>query len=129
MEQSLALTGCVVLVVEDEYYIATEAADALREAGAVILGPCPTHVAATHMLTEFRPTHAVIDLNLGGSGPQFAMMRSLKDQAVPTLIMSGYDPSVVPDDLSDTPFLQKPVAYRSMIAALRSSLGRSCCDQ
>jgi PAS domain S-box-containing protein len=36
------LTGKIVLVVEDDYYVASDTAAALRGAGAEVLGPCPT---------------------------------------------------------------------------------------
>lgn len=117
------LKGCVVLVVEDEFYIAEDTAEALRHAGAVVLGPCPSQRAAFHMLAEFRPTHAIVDLNLDGDGPKFDIVRMLKDQAVHTLIMSGYNAAVIPPDLGETPCMQKPVAYGKMVASLRARAG------
>lgn len=64
------LTGCVVLV-ENDYFTTDDAAMALRSAGAVILGPRPTVDGAMHVLVEFQPSHAVLDLNLDGQGPRF----------------------------------------------------------
>ena len=46
------LSGRRVLVVEDDYYQAADAARALRGAGAEVMGPCPTMEAALTELEE-----------------------------------------------------------------------------
>ena len=68
-------TGCVVLLVENDHFTADDTAAALRSAGAVILGPRPTVDGAMHVLDEFQPSHAVLDLNLDGQGPKFEIAR------------------------------------------------------
>lgn len=122
MERKLA--GCVVLVVEDEYFIASDTADALKEAGAIVLGPCPSAVEALRLIKEFRPTHAVLDLNLDGAGPAFEIARALRDHQVQSIIVTGYDASIVPRDLADTPCLQKPVLYHEVVEAIAARAGR-----
>ncbi|MEH3121350.1 MAG: hypothetical protein PGN16_05100 [Sphingomonas phyllosphaerae] len=118
------MAGCVVLVVEDEYFIATDTADALKEAGAIVLGPCPGPAEAMRILSEFRPSHAVLDLNLDGSGARFEVARALKDQHIQSVIVTGYDPSIVPADLADTLCLQKPVLYHEVVEAVAAQSGR-----
>lgn len=59
------LAGRRILVVEDGYYLATDAARALRGAGAEVLGPCATEEDARAELDEQRPNAAVFDINLG----------------------------------------------------------------
>jgi len=113
MERELG--GCVVLVVEDEYLIADDTADALREAGAIVLGPVPSASEAKRLIEEFRPSHAVLDLNLDGSGARFDIARELKAQHVQSVIVTGYDESVVPPDLAGTPCVQKPVIYGKVV--------------
>ncbi|VXD00557.1 hypothetical protein SPHINGO8AM_70210 [Sphingomonas sp. 8AM] len=122
MERKLA--GCVVLVVEDEYFIAADTAEALRDAGAIVLGPVPSADDAMRMIEEFKPSHAVLDLNLDGSGARFDIVRELKGQQVQSIILTGYDPSIVPRDLADTPCLQKPVIYNEVIEAVAVQPGR-----
>ncbi|WP_210242009.1 hypothetical protein [Mesorhizobium sp. B2-7-1] len=66
------LSGRVVLVVEDEYYIATDASRALQGAGAEVFGPFPSEEAARAEIAVRRPDAAVLDINLG-SGPLFKL--------------------------------------------------------
>jgi PAS domain S-box-containing protein len=109
------LTGRSVLVVEDDYYIASDTAAALRGAGAEVLGPCPNADATLDLLRTQTPTHAVLDLNLGGGGPKFEIARVLAERGVPFVFMTGYDPDVIPAELKDVPRLQKPVAARKIV--------------
>ena len=74
------LTGRKILVVEDDYFLANDTAAALRGAGAVVLGPCPTEERAHDLLEDEMPTHAVLDLNLGGGGPRFEIAHLLKQR-------------------------------------------------
>lgn len=112
------LHGRVVLVVEDEYYIANDASEAIKAAGAIILGPCPTAASTMRVLEEFQPSHAVIDLNLDGQGPSFDIARQLKAREVQIIFMTGYDVSVLPTDLAGLPCLQKPMTYDEVVTAL-----------
>lgn len=112
------LTGRTVLVVEDDYYMATDTAAALRGAGADVIGPCPSVEAARELLENGTPTHAVLDLNLGGGGPQFEFARLLKARGLPFVFLTGYDPDVVPQDMQDVVRLQKPVQFRAIVEAV-----------
>lgn len=112
------LAGCVVLVVEDEYFIAADTAEALKEAGAIVLGPVPNAGEAKRIIGEFKPSHAVLDLNLDGCGARFDIVRELKSQGVQSVIVTGYDASIVPRDLADMPCLQKPVIHHEVIEAV-----------
>jgi CheY-like chemotaxis protein len=109
------LTGLKVLVVEDDYYQAADTAAALRGAGAEVLGPCANEEKARDLLNSEMPTHAVIDLNLGGGGPNFEVARLLKSLGIPFVFLTGYDAQVVPQELTDVVRLQKPVEFRQII--------------
>ena len=112
------LTGRTVLVVEDDYYMAHDTAAALRGAGAIVLGPCPSEETTQDLLEGETPTHAVLDLNLGGGGPRFEIARLLKSSGVPFLFLTGYDPDVIPEDMADVLRLQKPVPFRAIVEAV-----------
>ena len=112
------LTGRSVLVGEDDYYIAGDTAAALRGAGATVLGPCPSEDATLDLLETATPTHAVLDLNLGGGGPRFEIAHVLKERGVPFIFLTGYDPDAVPPDLADVVRLQKPVTFSSIVEAV-----------
>ncbi len=112
------LTNRKVLVVEDDYFIASDTAAALRGAGAEILGPCPNQETTLDLLQSQTPTHAVLDLNLGGGGPKFEIARLLQERGVPFIFMTGYDPELIPADFEDVVRLQKPVAFREIVEAV-----------
>ncbi len=114
------LTGRRVLVVEDDYYIAGDTVAALRGAGATVLGPCPNEEQTFDLLESETPTHAVLDLNLGGGGPNFEIANALRVRGVPFIFLTGYDPDAVPPDLVDVVRLQKPVPLRDIVEAVGS---------
>jgi PAS domain S-box-containing protein len=111
------LGGRRVLVVEDDYYLATDAARALAGAGAEVLGPCSTKEEARAELREQRPDAVLLDINLG-FGPDFKLAEILKDRDIPFLFITGYDEDVIPAEFEGVGRLQKPVQLRRMIGAL-----------
>lgn len=112
------LSGKTILVVEDDYYVASDTAAALRGAGAVVLGPSPTAEDAAHLLEHETPTSVVLDLNLGGGGPKFEIAHRLLERGIPFIFLTGYDPDVIPDDLANIKRLQKPIALREVVEAV-----------
>lgn len=112
------LTGRKVLVVEDDYYLARDTAAALAGAGAAVLGPCSNERATLALLEDQTPTHAILDLNLGGGGPNFGIANELQRRGVPFVFLTGYDPDVIPDELASVPRLQKPVQFRAIVETL-----------
>ena len=116
------LTGHRILVVEDDYYLATDTARALKGAGAEVIGPCPTEEAARSALSDATPTGAVLDLNLGDTGPSFTLAAELRDRMVPFIMVTGYDAAVVPAEFETIARLQKPVQFRQIVDALATAL-------
>ncbi len=112
------LSGKTILVVEDDYYVASDTAAALRGAGAIVLGPSPTAEDAAHVLEHETPTSVVLDLNLGGGGPKFEIAHRLLERGIPFVFLTGYDPDVIPDDLANIKRLQKPIALREVVEAV-----------
>jgi len=111
------LGGHRVLVVEDEYYIASDAARALQGAGAEVLGPCPSEDAARTELESQLPDAAILDINLG-RGPSFKLAESLQARGIPFVFVTGYDQEVIPEQFIGVQRLQKPVQRRQMIEAI-----------
>lgn len=107
-----------ILVVEDDYYLAADTAAALRGPGAEVLDPCPSEEATLDLLKARTPTHAVLDLNLGGGGPKFAIARVLKARGVPFLFMTGYDSDAIPTEFDLVPVLQKPAPFVRIVESV-----------
>ncbi|MDV2984364.1 UNVERIFIED_CONTAM: PAS domain-containing protein [Methylobacteriaceae bacterium AG10] len=115
------LSGHRVLVVEDDYYLATDTARALLSAGAEVIGPCPTEEAARDALEDGAPEAALVDINLG-SGPSFTLAALLRERGVPFVFITGYDEGVIPPDFADVERLQKPVELRRVVHFLAETL-------
>lgn len=115
------LSGRVVLVVEDEYYIATDASRALQGAGAEVFGPFPSEEAARAEIAVRRSDAAVLDINLG-SGPLFKLADMLSDLGVAFVFITGYDQEIVPERFSHIERLQKPVQLRQIVGAIAKVL-------
>jgi len=115
------LSGCRVLVVEDDFYLATDAARALSVAGAEVLGPCATEADAREELAQARPDAVLLDINLG-SGPTFELAEKLKDENIPFVFVTGYDQDVIPSEFAEVQRLEKPVQLRRVVSTLAKVL-------
>lgn len=116
------LTGFRVLVVEDDFYLATDTARALRGAGAEVMGPCATEADARAELQEQHPDAGVVDINLG-AGPSFRLAETLKDRGVPFVFTTGYDADVIPAEFEGIERLEKPLQLRQIVGAVARLTG------
>jgi two-component sensor histidine kinase/CheY-like chemotaxis protein len=112
------LSGKTILVVEDDYYVASDTAAALRGAGAFVLGPSPTVEDAIHLLESGFPSSAVLDLNLGDGGPRLEIAQRLIERGIPFIFFTGYDPEVIPDEFASITRLQRPITPRQVVEAM-----------
>jgi DNA-binding response OmpR family regulator len=119
-----SLAGLSVLVVEDAYYLADDAREALAAAGARVLGPFPDAEGALASLERERADCALVDVNLG-RGPSFAPARALAERGVPVIFVTGYDEGVIPEALREHPCLQKPIDPGRLVGAVARLCGRA----
>ncbi|WP_246776840.1 HWE histidine kinase domain-containing protein [Microvirga sp. VF16] len=118
------LGGHRILVVEDDYYLASDAVRALQGAGAEVMGPFPTEEAARAELEAQRPDAAVVDINLG-AGPSFKLAEILKGRGIPFVFTTGYDQKVIPQEFSGIERLEKPVQLRQIVGAVAKMLTKA----
>ena len=73
-----ALAGRQVLIVEDEPFIAFDLADAIEEAGGIVVGPAMTVKKALALVECANVEAAILDVNLpdGDVGPVIAALQS-----------------------------------------------------
>ncbi|HEX8415141.1 MAG TPA: hypothetical protein VF637_14850 [Sphingomicrobium sp.] len=102
------LHGARILVLEDEYFIAEDLADALRSAGAEVVGPVGSLPQVEGPLAAGGITGALLDMNLRGE-QAFELAERLRERDVPFVIVSGYSGEAIPPSLEDVPRLEKPV--------------------
>lgn len=110
-----------VLLVEDDYYLATDACEWLTKAGAEVVGPVGSSGQAMAMLDDHKVDAAVLDINLG-FGPEFKVARHLHQQRVPIVFTTGYDASVVPDEFQQSFRVEKPFRPRQLVQAVECAI-------
>ncbi|WP_157215399.1 response regulator [Flavisphingomonas formosensis] len=108
------LTGRYVLVLEDDYFIASEVSQALQNSGANIIGPFGSEASAITAINRTPPDLAILDLNLG-AGQTFAAARALRKEGIPFFFLTGYDQWAIPPEFRDIPLLEKPVGLTQVV--------------
>jgi DNA-binding NtrC family response regulator len=120
-----ALRDLRILVVEDEYLIAMSLADALENAGSVVVGPVPSVDKAIKQIeSEPRIDAAVVDVNLGGE-LAFAVADKLIAKKIPFIFTSGYEDAVLQSRYSQVKNCAKPYQFRAMEKALVEAMSRA----
>jgi CheY-like chemotaxis protein len=111
------LTGCRILLVEDEYFIADDLRHALEGCGADVIGPVPSLDKALPLAESENLTCAVLDINLRGeSGLKIA--ETLHRRNVPFIYSTGYSPASIPDALKGAAHLEKPFRPEKLLRAV-----------
>lgn len=104
------LDGKVILVVEDEYFIAAELCRSLETAGVRVLGPAGRLGDALDLIAQSDHIDgALVDLSLHGV-TAFPVADALAERCVPFLFVTGYDDAAIPERYRSVPHYQKPVA-------------------
>ncbi|MES2814304.1 MAG: response regulator [Pseudomonadota bacterium] len=83
------LTGRRILVVEDEFLIASVLCDMLEDSGAVVLGPAATVAEAMQMLHDNPVDAALLDMNLNGQWSD-PVAEDLQARRIPFVFTTGY---------------------------------------
>jgi len=117
------LAGLSVLVVEDEYFVASDSARALRDHGARILGPVPDTQRARELLAGESPDVVLLDVNLKGE-MVYELAEELRRHGVPMIFATGYDASFLPATLRGEPCLQKPFETHELVRAVKVHAAR-----
>ena len=115
-----------MLVVEDEFLIATELRLLLGRRGWRVLGPAPTVEAALRLLEDGRerPDAALLDADLRGE-PATPVATRLRELGVPFVLASAYDADQLAAlGLGGAPNVGKPTDARRLLAALARVKGR-----
>jgi CheY-like chemotaxis protein len=113
-----ALRGRRLLVVEDDYIVASDLALALEERGAEVIGPAGSIGAALKLVTEHIALDgAVLDVDLRGQRV-YPVADALRVARVPFVFTTGYDEWIIPDIYAAVPRLEKPVDIRALTRAL-----------
>ena len=118
---NLSLEGRRLLLVEDEFLIASDLARLLEMQGAEILGPAPSVRAALDLLSRDPPLDgAVLDVNLRGE-LAFPVADALRARGVPFVFATGYAAEMIPERYRAVPCCEKPFDGPEIVRALATS--------
>ena len=96
-----------ILIVEDEYFLAADLAEALRARGAEVIGPVGTFEEAMAAIEGGGIDSVVLDMNLRGE-MSYAVAERLDSAGIPYVIATGYSAESLPEALRDKPRIEKP---------------------
>jgi CheY-like chemotaxis protein len=114
-----------ILIVEDEYLVAMSLAEALQDAGSIVLGPVPSvDKAITKIESEPHIDGAVVDVNLGGV-LAYPVADLLIARKIPFVFTSGYEDNLLRDRYSQVKNCAKPYLFATMEEALVEVMSRS----
>lgn len=105
-----------VLIVEDDYFIATSLSEELRLRGLKVVGPVSAGEDALRLMAAEAVDFAVLDLHLGGT-LVFPVAMALQQAEIPFVFASGYDPGVIAAQFRDVPLHSKPFRADRLAAA------------
>lgn len=110
--------GNRILIVEDDYFIASQMATNLAKEGIVIVGPSANVEGALAQIAE-TPTiaGAILGVKLGDE-LVFSVADELERRAIPFVFATGFEPDVIPKRHASKIVLRKPVEERSILKAL-----------
>jgi DNA-binding response OmpR family regulator len=115
------LSGACVLVVEDQWHVASALKSLLEAEGMEVSGPAATTADAHRLVSEQKPDLAVVDMNLKGE-MAYDLIDRLHDQGVRSVVISGY--AALPRVSGKVAVLHKPFNGRDLLEAMR----RTLCD-
>lgn len=123
-EQSRALKGLRVLIVEDEAPIALQVEDMLVESECEVVGPASRVTQALKLLDERPVDAAVLDLNIAGD-MVYPVADALDKRGLPYLFATGYAASSLSEPYQARRVLQKPFSRRELLRAIQDVLDAS----
>lgn len=115
----------LILVVEDEFFIAMDLRDTLTRAGYRVLGPTRSVADSLDLLQHSMPDAAVLDLNLDGESVS-PVARVLKAMNIPFVLASAHRLGPAEDDvLRSAENVGKPTDSRRLEGSLKLLLEHS----
>lgn len=108
-----------VLIVEDEWVIAEDHSQTLRDAGYLVVGPCASVTEALVAIDSQPVDAAFLDVQLL-SERSYAVAERLQERGIPFAFLSGYDERILPASMKRTLVLSKPVEPARLVAAAAS---------
>ncbi|WP_267359988.1 MULTISPECIES: response regulator [unclassified Methylobacterium] len=120
-----ALSGHTVLLVEDDYFIATEMRRMLSRSGAEVLGPVASVDRALALISSNSAIDAaVLDVNLRDV-MVFPVADALTTRGVPFIFATGYEGTIIPKRYAHVQRCEKPVEMDTLARVLSTQVSRA----
>lgn len=116
------LAGKRILVVEDEYFIASDLKRALIGAGAEVIGPTGEVAKGVELVVTDGIDAAVLDVNLE-IADSYPIADALMARGTPFLFLTGYDGWAVPEGYRDAPRMTKPFQMEAVLLRVSELVG------
>jgi DNA-binding response OmpR family regulator len=117
--QAGSLRGRRILMAEDEIVLMLHIEDALKAAGATVLGPATTLLRALSIAND-NPyiDAAILDVDLRGE-KVYPLAQLLREREVPILFYSGRaDPDIIAEEFPEAVFCHKPTPMDTLLSRL-----------
>jgi len=108
-----------VLLVEDEWLLASDLARNLQKAGYGVIGPVPTVADAIEKLDDL-PNAAILDVQLDGE-TTFELAAVLETKGIPFFFLSGHSDADFPQ-MKGRRILSKPAELQNVLEMLKAIL-------
>jgi CheY-like chemotaxis protein len=113
------IAGHRVLLVEDDYFIATNMQSEFEHVGAQVLGPVPSVQAALALIAATPDIDAaILDINVQEE-MVFPVADALQARGVPFLFATGYERTVIPQRFAHVRHYEKPVDPIQLVQMLQ----------
>jgi DNA-binding response OmpR family regulator len=117
------LRGLSILIVEDEYFIAMQMANAIKCCGGSVLGPVADLQKARDLAQRETVDGVILDLMLNGAS-SLSLADELMSRGTPVILATGYAQSHIPERYSDFPQLTKPVREAALVELIEHTFRR-----
>jgi CRP-like cAMP-binding protein/CheY-like chemotaxis protein len=112
-----------ILIAEDNYLMASEVEEFVRDCGYTVAGAAPSVERGLALIARNAVDGAVLDIDLAGTA-SFPMCQALAAKGVPFLFLSAYSVNtIVPDEFSKALHLTKPLVAADLKSALQMLVG------
>jgi CheY-like chemotaxis protein len=108
MPDEQPLTGCRVLIVEDEWFLADDLRVALKSLGANVIALVGDLDEALDLLAQNGFDIVIVDIGLQGR-LTFNIADQLQQRGIPFAFMTGYGANQIPAQFADVIRWEKPI--------------------
>lgn len=115
--ETAPLHGRKILIVEDEAPIALNLANAVQQAGGIVVGPVASVAAAHAVMADNRLDGALLDIRLRNE-TSFPLADVLAVLNIPFVFVSGLSSALMPYTHRERPLFDKPYDDDAVISAL-----------